>query len=113
MSVDGNYQGTINTTPPSDERLKINVQEDVPGLDAVLNLRPITFEYDKAKRKLAVPGRQYGLIAQEAQPHVPLVVQDDGMEEEHYLAIDYRLLVPVLIQAIKDLTARVVTLEAA
>jgi hypothetical protein len=109
--VDGTQLGTVNVTPPSDERLKLNVQEDVPGLAAVCALRAISFEYDQSKREIGFEkGRRYGLIAQEAREHVPAVIEDDG-SEEHFLGLDYRKLVPVLIQAIKELASRVATLE--
>jgi hypothetical protein len=110
--VDGSQLGSVNLTAPSDERLKLNLQENVPGLAAVCALRPITFEYDQTKREIGFePGRHYGLIAQEAQVHVPLVIEDDG-SEEHFLGLDYRKLVPVLIQALKELATRVAALEA-
>jgi hypothetical protein len=102
MNVDGVSKGTINTTP-SDERLKLDVREDVPGLEAVLALRPVTFEYDQAK--VSCEGRKYGLIAQKAQAHVPFVIEEDN-SDDHYLAIDYRALVPVLIRAIQELAQR-------
>jgi hypothetical protein len=109
--VDTTQVGTVTIT--SDARLKLDVQEDVPGLDAVLALRPISFEYDQTKREIGFPkGRHYGLIAQDVQPHAPLVVEEDE-SEDHWLELDYRLLVPVLIQAVKELAARVATLETA
>jgi hypothetical protein len=106
--VDTVDAGTVNRTPPSDMRDKAEIRDDdVPGLAAVCALRPVTFTYRQGERLAAFPeGRQYGLIAQEAQPHVPLVIQDDE-SEDHFLGLDYRLLVPVLIRAIQELAARV------
>jgi hypothetical protein len=93
-------------TVTSDKRLKLDIAEDVPGLDAVLALRPISFEYDQTKREIGFPkGRHYGLIAQDVQLHAPLVVEDDG-SEDHWLEVDYRLLVPVLIRAIQELAQK-------
>ena len=115
---DGTLKARIDSTPigtvtvTSDKRLKRNVAEDVPGLDAVCALRPISFEYDQTKRPIGFPkGRHYGLLAQDVEPHAPLVVGADD-SEERWLEIDYRLLVPVLIQAVKELAARVETFEA-
>jgi hypothetical protein len=108
--VDSTVIGTVTIT--SDARLKLDVQEDVPGLDAVLALRPISFEYDQTKREIGFPkGRHYGLIAQDVQPHAPLVVEEDE-SEDHWLELDYRLLVPVLIRAMQELAERVTALEA-
>jgi hypothetical protein len=105
--VDSTALGSVNITPPSDARLKINVQEDVPGLAAVRALRPVSFEYDQSQRAIGFEaGRLYGLLAQEAQAVVPLIVEDDG-SEEHMLSIDYRRLVPILLRAVQELAAMV------
>src|SRR5215475_12416847 len=114
VRVDSTALGTMNITPPSDERLKTAVAEDVPGIDALLALRPVTFAYAEpgtVDDPGHPPGRHYGLIAQEAQPHVPLAVEDDG-SAEHWLSLDYRTLVPVLIRAIQELAARVTAAPA-
>jgi hypothetical protein len=103
--VDSTVIGTVTVT--SDARVKLDVLDDVPGLDAVRALRPISFEYDQTKRTIGFPaGRHYGLIAQDVQPYAPLVVEADD-SDEHWLEIDYRLLVPVLIRAIQELTQKV------
>jgi hypothetical protein len=109
--VDSTNLGAMNITPNSDIRLKTNIKEDVPGLDAVLALRPVSFDYDQTKREIVLQGRHYGLLAQEAQPHVPLSVADDG-SDEHYLSLDYRELVPVLIRAIQELKEKINKLGA-
>jgi hypothetical protein len=102
--VDSTVIGTVTVT--SDARVKINVQEDVPGLDAVLAMRPISFEYDQTKREIGfATGRHYGLIAQEVESLAPLAVEDDA-SEDHWKELDYRALVPVLIRAIQDLAQR-------
>jgi len=49
-----------------------------------------------------------GVIAQEVQSVLPEVVME---RESGYLAVDYVKLVPVLIQAVKELSARVKELE--
>jgi hypothetical protein len=112
--VDGTQMGSVNLTAPSDARLKTDVQPDVPGLDAVRALRPVSFAYDQTARAGGIgfpAGRHYGLIAQEAQPILPLIVDDDGTAD-HYLSIDYRRLVPVLLQAVQELATRVDGLTA-
>ena len=62
------------------------------------------YEYTKNDR------RQYGVIAQEAQDVVPIMVHegDDGM-----LGVEMIGYVPLLIAEIKALRARVAALEAA
>ena len=53
-----------------------------------------------------------GSSRQEAQAHVPLAIRDAGMQDG-WLTIDYDKLVPVLINAIKELTARVAAPQGA
>ncbi len=54
--------------------------------------------------------RRIGLIAQECQVHFPEAVAE-GPGDDHMLGMCYADLVPVLLQAIKELTARVEALE--
>jgi hypothetical protein len=88
---------------PSDIKLKENV-EDLPyGLDDVAQMRPV--EYD-----LKVDGRHdIGFIAQEMQEVVPDVVKE---MEDGTLSIQYAKLVPVLVNAIKELQAEVELLKS-
>ncbi len=41
--------GSVNWTALSDGRFKTNLKEDVPGLDFIRNLRPVTYNYDPNK----------------------------------------------------------------
>ena len=63
-----------------------------------------TFRADSTQK------RRIGLLAQECQVHFPEVV-DEGPGDDHMLGMSYGDLVPVLLQAIKELTARVEALE--
>jgi trimeric autotransporter adhesin len=40
------YGGYANWTNVSDERYKMNVQENVPGVDFIMKLRPVTYQMD-------------------------------------------------------------------
>ncbi|MES1216786.1 MAG: tail fiber domain-containing protein, partial [Bacteroidota bacterium] len=42
-------EGQVPFTTPSDGRFKYNVQEDVKGLDFILKLRPVTYQFDSKK----------------------------------------------------------------
>jgi len=98
--------GTL-TNSSSDESLKEN-KEPIPyGLDSVLNLNPITFNW-KDKVNFGSQ-KEIGFIAQEVQKEVPEVV---GSDSEDKLTLEYAKLVPVLTKAIQDLEARVKSLEA-
>lgn len=93
--------GTLSS--PSDIKLKENV-EDLPyGLDDVAQMRPV--EYD-----LKSDGRHdIGFIAQEMKQVVPDVVKEMG---DGTLSIQYAKLVPVLVNAIKELQAEVELLKS-
>jgi hypothetical protein len=114
--IDSTQIGTVTVT--SDARVKRDIEEDVPGLDTVQKLRPVSFEYDQAARPIGFePGRHYGLIAQELAPHLPLLLREEVWDaekpDETRFALQAIELIPVLIQAIKDLAARVAALETA
>ena len=82
----------------SDARLKENVQGLSGSLDAIDQLRGVTYDWIDDR----VEGRQYGLIAQEVQPIFPDLVDeaDDGS-----LSVEYTGLIPVLLEAVKELKA--------
>src|SRR4030095_12234410 len=39
-------EGQVPFTTPSDGRFKFNVREDVKGLDFIMQLRPVTYQFD-------------------------------------------------------------------
>ena len=103
ISVDAN--GYIIRGATSDQRLKSNI---VPlteyGLATVSNLNPVSFEWnDDAKVKFG-DGLQYGLVAQDVQQVFPWAVSE-SRDEQKTLTIDYPKFTPVLINAIKELSA--------
>jgi hypothetical protein len=86
--------GTINT---SDRRLKHNIEKLGYGLDEVMDLRPVSFEWNDRQ----TGQRHLGLIAQEAELVIPEVVKPPTNSEGNY-GLRYGDLVPVLIKAIQD-----------
>ena len=58
--------GIVNWTTTSDGRLKTNVQEDIPGLDFIMKLRPVSYELRVTSSELSVT-RYTGFIAQEVE----------------------------------------------
>ena len=99
--------GDIVAYNSSDERLKNNIQPIQNALDKVNQLNGYTFEWNEELQK-ARSGNDLGVIAQEVDLVFPQIVarRDNG-----FLAVDYEKLVPVLIQAIKELSAKVDRLE--
>ena len=99
--------GDIVAYYTSDKRLKDNIQPIQNALDKVNELGGYTFDWNEELQK-ARKGHDIGVIAQEVQSTFPEVVveRDNG-----YLGVDYQKLVPVLIEAIKELSAKVKELE--
>ena len=95
----------------SDSRDKTNIQPSTYGLDLISQLHPVTFDWnmrDGAK----VGQKDLGFIAQELQE-----VDDENLQlvydnNPDRLEASYGRLIPVLVQAIKELKAEVELLKA-
>lgn len=110
--------GDARYTLASDSRLKENVRALPFGLNEIMNLRPVAFDFsDRAKHTLA-NNRQHGrmgLLAQEVKNVLPNVVFERGIADgtdDIFLGVDYNDIIPVLIRAVQELTDRVAALEA-
>lgn len=86
----------------SDARLKHDITPLKGTLDRLLQLRGYSFEYnaDAVERKLALPGTQLGLIAQEVQRVFPDWVQKD---KSGYLFVTERATTALMVEALRDL----------
>lgn len=70
-------------------------------LDKITKLNGKYYEWNKKMEEITgITGNAYGVIAQEVQKEFPEMVE---MQENGYLAVDYRQLIPVMIEAIKEL----------
>lgn len=94
--------GTIQT---SDARLKKNIQPLNYGLNELMQLKPVSYNWIDN----SMPGKKIGLIAQDVKKIVPEVIIGD--ESKETLGMNYAEMVPVLINAIKELNTEVSTLE--
>ena len=100
--------GDITAYYSSDERLKGAIETIPNALDKVCQLDGITFNWnDKAVGKDLV-SREAGVIAQQVQKVLPEIVTE---RDTGYLAVKYEKLVPLLIEAIKELRAEVADLK--
>lgn len=100
LVVVGKVKSTgINET--SDGRLKKNVAPIANGLEKVLSMNGVTYDWrrDEFPDRNFLAGKQYGLIAQELERVIPELVDTD---EEGWKSIEYSHIVPVLIEAIKE-----------
>tara|TARA_B110000093_G_C12958333_1_gene405947 strand:+ start:728 stop:2026 length:1299 start_codon:yes stop_codon:yes gene_type:complete len=90
----------------SDRRLKENIVPLDKGLETLEQIKTYTFNY-KNRPQDTLPG----VIAQEIEEICPEVVYDIEMEDDTYKAVRYQQLVPLLINAVKELSEKVNVLE--
>jgi hypothetical protein len=100
-----NASGTVQVTSSSDRRLKKNIEPASSASQKIDDINVYQFDWIENNKHV-----DFGVVAQEMQEVFPdcVAVQDP---ETGYLGIDYSKLVPVLLQEIKDLRARVADLE--
>ena len=114
VALNGTISATNTTISAiSDARLKENVQDIDVGLGAILALKPRKFDWKAGKGKDIKGDR--GFIAQEFEQVFPQLVdewKDAAPEGEAPYKSVRQDLIPVLVKAIQELTARVQTLEA-
>ena len=97
----------------SDERQKENVSTLTGALDKVKQLRGVNFTWKDNSRGTDT---QIGLIAQEVEQVYPELVGDGDLPNDEFgnapmKSVNYAHLTSVLIEAIKELEARVKELE--
>ncbi len=90
--------GVIQT---SDVRLKKNIKPLNYGLETVLAMRAVSYNWKDRNQA----GDKIGFIAQELEKLVPEVVTI-GTDENKTRGVNYSELVPVLVRAIQDLEAK-------
>ncbi|MCK5051231.1 MAG: tail fiber domain-containing protein [Candidatus Cloacimonetes bacterium] len=122
FSGDLAYTGTLINA--SDERFKENVQPFNNALSKIklMNVHTFNFIQMTEEKQLVLPeGEQIGLIAQELEEIIPDLVSDNihtynrnegiegaerDMDQIEYKGINYIGLIPVLIEAIKELNTQ-------
>ena len=113
VSYSGQISATSGTVAAlSDARFKENIQDIDVGLAAILSLKPRKFDW-KAGRGKDIKGDR-GFIAQEFETVFPNLIDewaDPAPEGEAPYKSVRQDLIPVLVKAIQELTARVQTLE--
>jgi hypothetical protein len=102
MDGSGNLTMLNNVTAYSDSRLKKDIVKIDNALDKVMRLNGYTYTRTDTNT------RQMGVIAQEIMEIIPEVVL--GSEDTNY-SVAYGNMVALLIEAVKELTARVAKLE--
>ena len=85
----------------SDLRLKQNIETIDNGIEKVMNMRGVYFDWKDEHKEEKGEGRQTGVIAQELNEVLPEAVTYAEDQDEY--AVDYSKITAVLIEAIKDL----------
>ncbi|MEP1033341.1 tail fiber domain-containing protein [Ekhidna sp.] len=109
LYVDGDAYAT-GFWQSSDARLKKNRQVITGALDKVRKIKGVTYTY-KSDQKINLPkGKQVGFMAQELKEVLPEAVAElkDGS-----LAVDYSKVVPLLVEAIKELSGEIENMKSA
>jgi hypothetical protein len=108
LHVDGDviaYSTTI-----SDETLKYNINPVEFALDKIQQLKGVTFNYFKDNKESA------GLLAQDVEKVMPSAVTEKKIplhtdDDKAYKTLHYDSVTAILVEAIKELTAKVKKLE--
>lgn len=109
----GEIRATNNITAYySDDRLKTKLGPLANALAAVERLSGFYYKANETAQALGYkPVREVGVSAQEVQAVLPEAVAPAPIDEQ-YLTVRYERLVPLLIEAVKELSARVSELES-
>ncbi|HYK77133.1 MAG TPA: tail fiber domain-containing protein, partial [Daejeonella sp.] len=86
-----------NVYTPSDRRLKTKVETLTNVMQAINQMRGVSFEYIDQKKYAS--GTKIGVIAQELQKIYPEMVK---MGQDGFLKVDYTQLTAVFIEALKE-----------
>ena len=132
-TTDSNIQhGATSISAPSDERLKENIKDETVGLAFINELRPVTFQwkkandiptdmkaYDKDSDERVMNGKyNHGFIAQEVKAVIDKYDIKDGCNlwsesgEDKRQRLAEGELVPFLVKAVQELSAKNDALEA-
>ena len=101
----GGQINAVDFNSTSDVRLKQNVQPLTGATEVVNQLQGVSFDWIENGE------RAYGLIAQEVEKIVPELVEHDEHKDVKY--VKYLGLIAYLVEANKELQARVEALESA
>jgi hypothetical protein len=107
----GSFTGDL-TAFASDDRLKTNKLPITGALNKTLSLNGFTYNWNEIAGKFGLDTEitYAGVSAQDVQKVLPEAVRPAPVSDE-YIAVQYEKLVPLLIEAIKELNAKVEDLE--
>lgn len=95
----------------SDDRLKTKLGKIENALDKLCSLEGFYFEANETAKELGYTGeKQVGISAQSTQAVLPEVVHPAPIGQD-YLTVDYSRVLPLVIEAIKELRAEIQALK--
>ena len=101
--------GDVVAYNSSDVRLKDNIEVIKGSLDKIDGIRGVEFDWnDKSPGWAQERGHDIGVIAQEVQKIIPEIVVE---RKNGYLGVDYKRIIPLLIESIKELKQEVEDLK--
>ena len=114
IAQDGTFAGSASADI-SDRDLKENITDITNGLATINQLQGRTFTWKSSANMQS--GTKYGLIAQELEAVLPdLVINHTGIRQKEdgtfYKSVNTSGIIPVLIEAVKELSAKVTALES-
>ena len=93
----------------SDIRLKDNIEVIKGSLDKIDGIRGVEFDWnEKAPGWAKERGHDVGVIAQEVQKVIPEIVSE---RKNGYLGVDYKRIIPLLIESVKELKQEIEDLK--
>lgn len=112
----GNMVAAGNITAYSDPRLKDNVTKISNAFDIINALDGVTFNWNRRSKLIQSKWdkRDYGMLADQVKAIMPEIVTasiHDDENNETYDTVCYEKIVPVLVEAIKELILKVESLE--
>lgn len=105
ITTTGGIFAAQNVTAYSDIRLKTDIRPIYDATALVRKMRGYTY----LRTDYTDGSREYGVIAQEVQKVMPEIVKTEP--DGKYLGVKYSGLIPVLLEAIKELDIRLSALE--
>ena len=101
--------GNITAYYSSDISLKDNIRPIESAIFKVKQIRGVTFDWNEKSPGWAQErGHDVGVIAQEVQKVIPEIVVE---RKSGYLGVDYKRIIPLLIESIKELQKEVESLK--
>jgi hypothetical protein len=113
--------GAYQNLAASERRFKFDIEDAPQGLEQIIAMRPVTFRRRKIRPTDPEPAirKEIGFIVEEMLPVMPEVVTDlshlewDGDPDDQPMhGLDTSVLIPVLVNAVKELAARLAAVEA-